>query len=147
MREIIFIVYDRVTRRMHIVGTNEHDCLDLCSDGTVAYMNYQNGDGSRCVEECVKDGVNEGYFLMQFTGLLDKNGTKIFEGDVLANRLNRMVDKEPFEVLWDEFSGGYLWRNADGADPFYDTIAKNSEVIGNIHDNPELLEVQDAERN
>lgn len=75
----------------------------------------------------------------QFTGLLDKNGTKIFEGDILVNRLNRMVDKEPYQIIYDEYSGGWLWSNETGCDPFYQEIAKNGEVIGNIHDNPELL--------
>ena len=69
----------------------------------------------------------------QFTGLTDKNGTRIFEGDVIKRR------GENFIVYWDEECAGFY--------PFYDqdnpigygVIGEESEVIGNIHDNPELL--------
>ena len=70
----------------------------------------------------------------QFTGLTDKNGKKIFEGDIVASQWLRGV------VCCGEFNcsccdGVYGWY-FDGADiREYDMY----EVIGNIHDNPELL--------
>lgn len=72
----------------------------------------------------------------QFTGLTDKNGNKIFEGDILES------DSERFVVDWDdEFSGFYL----TDVNPRYQgvamfaNVADDGYIIGNVHDNPELL--------
>ena len=72
----------------------------------------------------------------QFTGLLDKNGKKIFEGDILES------DSERFVVDWDdEFSGFYLTN----VNPRYQgvamfaNVADDGYIIGNVHDNPEML--------
>lgn len=69
----------------------------------------------------------------QFTGLTDKNGQKIWEGDIIKTPNNDwgvMVYKAPFfEVTVSETESSLYSREwFDGA-----------EVIGNIHDNPELL--------
>jgi len=70
----------------------------------------------------------------QFTGLLDCNKTPIYEGDVLSfvpmNHPKYENPFKPFEVFWDEKAAGFSpWAPRDRA-----------EVIGNIHENPELLE-------
>lgn len=80
----------------------------------------------------------------QFTGLLDKNGKRIFEGDMVSTDVER-----PYLIV--EFRDGcFMFNCNDGGEDYYDimlpilkdpqSVYKYGEVIGNIHDNPELLE-------
>lgn len=79
----------------------------------------------------------------QFTGLTDKNGKKIFEGDILAAKLfGNHIDKGV--VRYGQYNcsccdGVYGWY-VDGGD--IRDAEELCEVIGNIHDNPELMEVE-----
>ena len=72
----------------------------------------------------------------QFTGLTDKNGKKIFEGDIVRNGNYTMI-----VVLYDFHAAFMLAFRVDG--DYFEAISNSHiylEVIGNIHDNPELLE-------
>ena len=64
----------------------------------------------------------------QFTGLRDKNGNRIFEWDII--RGEGIAGEEIIEPV---LCAGYEWLPFDYVVPF------SVEVIGNIHDNPELL--------
>lgn len=75
----------------------------------------------------------------QYTGLTDKNGQKIFEGDIISGLGNTYVCR------WDE--GNVEFTVFDGKESFglaY-TAYPCMEVVGNIHDNPKLLEVSDVD--
>lgn len=75
----------------------------------------------------------------QFTGLTDKNGTKIFDGDILVFCKGAT---HPIKVFWDGLGWKFLRNGKPIADAFEcNTIShiKYCEIIGNIHDNPELL--------
>jgi uncharacterized phage protein (TIGR01671 family) len=73
--------------------------------------------------------------LMQFTGLLDKNGKEIYEGDILENmnwREWNYKNGEKHRVVVKWTSGKKFSGFGIGEDTHY-------EIIGNIYENPELL--------
>lgn len=74
--------------------------------------------------------------LMQFTGLKDKNDTEIYEGDKLQESYGDIGI-----VYWKESAAGFYVKWGDGSDMSlnYGVATIKSEIIGNIHENPELL--------
>lgn len=97
-------------------------------------------------EECLNEYGDVGCIMTyvipetvgQFIGLTDKSGKKIFEGDIVVY----LYDNKPHLVEWKDTSCGF--------EPFSDSnencghcggglMPESTKVIGNIHDNPELL--------
>ena len=75
------------------------------------------------------EGELEFFKIQQWTGLKDKNGIDIFEGDILKS------GKRYWEVVFSHASFMMSWGN--GASQMF--INEMVEVIGNIYENPELL--------
>lgn len=87
--------------------------------------------------------VNNDIHLMQSTGLKDKNGKEIFEGDIVDYKGREAV------VKWHGSYASFIYRFVDGLqervsewDPLF-LACYHFEVIGNIYENPELLEVEE----
>lgn len=82
----------------------------------------------------------------QFTGMYDRNGKKIFEGDIVKTYFESYTHSWEEVGVVTEFCGAYGIESADGkrfrAFINESVYTRSHEVIGNIHDNPELLEVE-----
>ena len=80
--------------------------------------------------------------LGQYTGMTDKNGVEIFEGDICRNSRNGEI----VSVKWHGTMAGFVWSKRKEGTCLYDfgelfRAHDKYEVIGNIRDDPELLEV------
>ena len=131
MREILF--------RGKRTDNGKWECGDLLSPNEfnaiphIVYIDYLNeyGDIGEISAPILPETVG------QFTGLTDKNGKRIFEGDIVTGYFNHE------KIVGYVFYGGnaHFFIQRDG---IYGIGLDNSdcwlEVIGNIHDKPELLE-------
>ena len=112
----------------------EGDLLQYLDWGKVYIAQHYTGAGG---QEVIPETVG------QYTGLTDKNGKKIFEGDIVSTDLER-----PYNIVVFR-DGCFMFNCNDGDQDYYDimlpilrsehTHYEYGEVIGNIYDNPELL--------
>jgi len=118
VREIKFRVWDEKRKKMLVPA-------GIYEDG-VPFIRYNDGSNAMPLND---------YPVMQYTGLKDKNGREIYEGDLLSVAPH----SRPYEVRW--VGAGFF-----GVDPEYNDLemhanaVKDMEVVGNIWETPELLE-------
>lgn len=126
MRTIKFQAWHKLTKKMATIDAilwSTHGYFAHTSDGF-------SGSGSL-------DDIE----LREFTGLQDRTGKDIYEGDIL--RLESSYHKT-YEVYWDDDSWGLRHGNEDyDNDDYYRGDIINNwhewEVVGNIYENPDLL--------
>lgn len=131
MRQIKFRAWDKKIKKMWWNVQNAYDGQENHQnpdkeDDNCDYSFYSCNFG-----DALKD---DDYVVMQFTGLLDKNGKEIFEGDIIAYRNRKDELMTGIEVKWTGIMGeqgvyGYG----------YDITPDKCEIIGNIYENSELL--------
>ncbi len=148
------------------------DCNEWVS-GSLVYIPFDDGSAYCCIMEnnCDDEDLpytnnNSGTFdgsmtpvdketIGQFTGLCDKNGTKIFEGDILCMTFsNEFTNNEEVKIYkYVKFNDGMFatfYKDEYGEEMEDNRLCKalievdKLEVVGNIHDNPDLLELCDA---
>ena len=76
--------------------------------------------------------------VMQYTGLKDKYGKEIYEGDLIRCSIQGVEQNGLQLVEWSNERGGFTLFYQDG-DPYFRIDLNSLEVIGNIYENPELL--------
>lgn len=153
-REVLFRAYHKNFKRMLPVVSMEYDANGV----QVVTVDNRGVDGkydvipycSRYIEED-KDFPIDTLVLMQSTGLKDKNGTKIFEGDILEISIKDSDDKIEYKLGVVEFSTRsleYIIRSKEGIVYGFNSILNSAgfyefelEIVGNIYDNKDLLHI------
>lgn len=125
----------------------EEDELDyfICCTPGVVYESHC------CVFDDLKEAEEGHYILEQCTGLKDKNGKLIYEGDIVSKEFT----DRPFSskaksktknclIYWSNSRGAFSLKYKIDNYGYYSVYHNNyfgdCEIIGNIHENPELLE-------
>ena len=108
----------------------------------VEYLHWDDCTGEFSIRTTMYSDYfdTEDMILMQYTGLKDKNGKEIYEGDIISNGYEKCI------VVWVKEQAGFMlkltnkeYEKEKWTNPMID-LRKDDEVIGNIYENPELLE-------
>lgn len=148
MRELKFRVWSKRTQDYHTpIDEEDYDAdgvnlwLQMCIDtnGRLYFIETSNEDADYeyVTHDCeiIDSEDAKNFIIEQYTGLKDKNGKEIYEGDIVQIDDHILGD---FEVLWHNL--GWTIRRSVGFETLSVHKSEDIVVIGNIHENYELLE-------
>ncbi|MDU4728109.1 YopX family protein [Clostridium sp.] len=137
MRENKFKIWDKTRNKML---TSNCGAFLLTQEGNAVF--HQNGNNPL---EALIEQID--YEVLMYTGLKDKNGTEIYEGDIIRTHENRIQ-----KVIWHNngFKLEYKFKRSYRGESYWETrkdieLSETNnkrwgiKVIGNIYENPELL--------
>lgn len=106
---------------------------------------YMTCSGAKYLHYAAMPYKDDNFIIEQSTGLKDKNGEMIYEGDIV---LDCYDGDDAFIVEWDKDTASFILTDTEhilnvSFDNFYPD--KDLEIIGNIHENKELLETQNVD--
>lgn len=133
-REIKFRVYDKKLKKyMTLKEYQDLHAIEVETDGTLILSPRYRFMDSMMID-------TDAFDVQEFTGLHDKNGKEIYEGDILPFTMYDLKTEYYYIVFRNgEFEAinkqdtNFIWRSA----------WKESTVIGNIYENPDLLKGAD----
>jgi len=118
-------VWDKKEKRMIYFDPIKIYC-ELLNEGDAWY----DPDRTHCVND----------YIMQFpTGLKDKNGKEIYEGDKIITKDRYRWTEHTGIVMWAENIAGFMINVGEQHLSFFDIALSETKIIGNIYGNPELL--------
>jgi len=123
MRENKFKVFDKITNEIYQVSELELEGTHhYCYNEELEYLHV----------------ITDNCILMQYTGLKDKNGVEIYEGDII--KLYGLPNAHFQVVFKNQYMGGWILMHKKN-EVSLGALDKNKlKVVGNIYENPELLE-------
>ena len=134
MMMIKFRAWDK---RIETYLYNVQDAYDTLS----GFVKYDDGEDADYDEDCFGAFLdNKRYDVEQFTGLKDVDGKEIYVGDILKTKagLIQIVEQGILESDCKNIISGFYANNLSDDKPH--TFSYDDEIIGNVHENPELLE-------
>lgn len=141
MRELKFRVWDNLEKDY----LNEEDIAIDNLGNIFIFERYDNNDSDLWYTRLLPDLDNKRHVIEQYTGLKDKNGRDIYEGDIV--KYYPRHNGVPYRVYWANESAKFLIGRKGVVGQELSSVMYNLdtgrillEVIGNVHKNPELLE-------
>ena len=132
MREIKFRAWHKEKKKMLSYG----ELFNIDCSGEYPFLALAAGHYEDCIEPLKVE-------LMQYTGLQDKNGVDIYEGDIIdAEYRNEWSVEKIYGNVMFHNSGSFCVSVSKNDCIIFPLLCESTiEVIGNIYENPELLEV------
>ena len=140
MCEIKFRAWDKLEKAY----LNKEDIAIDNLGNIFIFERYDNNDADLWYTRLLPDPDNKRHVIEQYTGLKDKNGREIYEGDIVSVRDSPVAvedEKGVCCVAWSSILAGFILKGSD-AYKFDEQSLSDLKliIIGNVHENPELLE-------